>query len=504
MITTNYDRTAHLRATFREAWGYTRHELLYIAWALMEVMLLTPIALAFMPWASAWPVVQVTFWLFLLILVPFNLARMMTFLHFTLEQQRRVMLLGTFLAIFIAIRTLLYDTTSLFDLSWFVTFFRNVTESNNGLWQRDVMVFILVGFTWWRGMTLVTREPDVIRLGLRLRTGALIFAPFAILMSAISDLGWQVVSFLLLYFAAALTAVALTRAEQIEREQRALVTSMTPRWMTIVTVTSLLVVAIAGFAAFFIKDFRPSEIGWLVLLWVPLSQGGSAVLFTIFYLINPLLNVLEAFLQWLVAFWNAAYLFLFETAPPVEESDFRPAQDPEMLKQLTQPAREAVVNWRVVLLIVLVLLVITAVYLMGRLYQRNRLRLADRDSFADSQGGRVEHIRPDEQLGWGQRLLQRLGLLRNLRMAASIRRIYGQMCAAAAVRGFPRSDAQTPYEYLRTLHDVWPNNQTDARLITHAFVRIRYGEFPETDEELAQIQQAWSRLERMTPDGASG
>ena len=82
---------------------------------------------------------------------------------------------------------------------------------------------------------------------------------------------------------------------------------------------------------------------------------------------------------------------------------------------------------------------------------------------------------------------------------ASIRRIYRLMCRAAAAAGYPRLEAETPNEYLPTLSQVWPENAAEARLITDAFIRVRYGELPETAEELEAIRAAWRRLETTEP-----
>ncbi len=49
-----------------QVWGVAKQELLYLCWALMEIALLTPIALIFMGWARFWPPGQVALWLLLL------------------------------------------------------------------------------------------------------------------------------------------------------------------------------------------------------------------------------------------------------------------------------------------------------------------------------------------------------------------------------------------------------------------------------------------------------
>lgn len=496
----NQNRTAHLRASFQETWGYVRHELLYLLWAVMDVALITPFALAFMPWAATWPPGQVALWLGLLLLVPFNLARFMTYLQIPLARQRVVMMVAAFVAILLAIRTLLYDPTSFFDWRWIGEFYGYISEANNSLWQRDVTLFVLVGVTWWRGALLVTREPDINRLGGRLRRGALLVAPLAIFAASV-NLTWSIAPYILLFFVAGLTAVALTRAEQIEREQQARVTSMTPRWFLIVLGVSVFTVFATGFLSFLIEDVALTDMGWLLILWLPLRFGGSAVLLTLLYLTNPFWNGVEMALQWLVMFWQRAFMRLFTAVTPAEEPDFQPPPDDWILEQLTQPAGEALLNWRLALLVTLVLLLILSILALGRLYQRQRLALGD-GRFRRGLGGQVERLAEGERLSLGQRILQRLGLLRSWQTAASIRRIYYQMEQMATAVGYPRAEAVTPYEYLPLLQQTWPDNIADIRLITEAFVRIRYGEYPETEAEFNEIQNAWQRLKLARPHDA--
>lgn len=65
--------------------------------------------------------------------------------------------------------------------------------------------------------------------------------------------------------------------------------------------------------------------------------------------------------------------------------------------------------------------------------------------------------------------------------------------------GYPRLEAETPYEYLTSLARVWPQAATETQLITQAYVRVRYGEIPETRAELEQILAAWRTLLNTLP-----
>jgi hypothetical protein len=117
----------------------------------------------------------------------------------------------------------------------------------------------------------------------------------------------------------------------------------------------------------------------------------------------------------------------------------------------------------------------------------------------ESARSRTEYGHTSDEPGFARRLLERLGILRQWRTAASIRRIYRQMCQTAASSGYPRLEAETPYEYLSALASVWPDHTDEIRLITEAFVRVRYGEIPESETELDEIRQAWARLAAVEP-----
>jgi hypothetical protein len=78
--------------------------------------------------------------------------------------------------------------------------------------------------------------------------------------------------------------------------------------------------------------------------------------------------------------------------------------------------------------------------------------------------------------------------------ALDIRRAYVQMASLAARQGHPREEHQTPFEHLPALDRAFPGHGQDVRLITQAYVAIRYGEMPETAEQLTQVRQALGRL----------
>ncbi|MBI2869965.1 MAG: DUF4129 domain-containing protein [Chloroflexi bacterium] len=105
-------------------------------------------------------------------------------------------------------------------------------------------------------------------------------------------------------------------------------------------------------------------------------------------------------------------------------------------------------------------------------------------------------------LGWLKRLLSLLGLRRFLRPrpaplapeVSTVRQIYVQLLGWAAAGGHPRGASETPYEYLYALSGSLAEHQTELRLITHEYVRTRYGGSRIAPPELAALKGAWGRL----------
>jgi len=338
---------------------------------------------------------------------------------------------------------------------------------------------------------------DINELGLRVRVGALILMP-AVVALAIFRLPWSPLPFVLLFALAAMMSIALTRAEQLEQERSGRNYPMRPRWILMVLGTSFLIVAFAwSLAAVLSGEQLPFFLRWLNPLWTAALFSGAIIFTTITYLTIPIVAVFER----LAFFINSEILNrqppdpAAASPPPTDNASSINETWSRLLEWLSNPSSQiGFVISRVFLFLVLLLVVVLVLVLLDR-YIRSR-----RPAFADGEGP-AGALRLEEDLepeGFGRRLLRRLGLMRQFR-AASVRRLYRQMCRAAATHGYPRSEVETPYEYLMTLEEAWPEGRPEAKLITEAYVRVRYGQVPETREEFKELRDAWHRLEKQKP-----
>lgn len=479
-------RPRGLLAPSPTVWGAIRHELLYIGFALMEVALIAPAAMMVLGWARYWPPLQIALWLFLLMLLPLNLLRVMGLLSVSLKKQRMVIIGALLLAIFASWRLLLYDAASLFDFGWLRQFAGTLGDGGNLLWTRDLSVFLMTAFTWWRGIRLAIRSPEINNVGLRLRLGGLILLPLIIWFSGSFRRG-DMVAFVLLFFLSALVVISLVRAENIEREKSGMAATLNTRWFAAVAVAALGIVVVSGVVA----GVLAGETLFVVLaglspVWRAIQFGATVVGGVLFTLAYPVLTVVAGVLEFLSAALGGIFgglsavlgdLNLFGELEPVEITP------PEEAANILGP----LLTSRSTTALIMVGLVVLVALALARTYRRA--------TFAARESERSRMAVGEEEAGErGRRWLDRLGLLRG-RRAASVRRIYRQMCRTAGAAGFPRVGTETPYEYLPTLARAWPQHTAEVRLITEAFVRVRYGEIPETAEELDVIRAAWERLE---------
>lgn len=493
MSAISHQPTAQPTNQLAASWGAVRRELFPLSWAMMDVALITPLALSLLRWARYWPPGQVALLVLLLLLLPYNLVRLTSLLNWPKARQQRLLTAVLLLLLFITLRTLLHGP--LLDFRWLGQMGTALRQSRANFWLRDAGLFLLVVVAWGRGQGMVERQPDINSMGLRLRVGGLLLSPLVIWL-ATARLLFTVAPFVLLYFLAALTAVALIRAEQIEQERSGLSAPLTPRWFGGIFVANLLVILTAALFTLIISGNAPFlVVNWLNPLWQALSQLGTVAFVTASYLAFPLLQRLSVVMEWL------AWLIQLVVTPllallrgvGVETQALPPTQQLLTFNDFVELTNQLHPSVKVGLLLIPLGVVLLISFFLGRL---GRLATAHRHSQPTGERPLTED---EEEPSLAERLLDRLGMVRHWRTAVSIRRIYHQMCRAAAGAGYPRARAQTPYEYVRVLAQVWPGHEADVAQVTHAYVRVRYGEVPDDPAELAAIRAAWERLERTPP-----
>ena len=78
--------------------------------------------------------------------------------------------------------------------------------------------------------------------------------------------------------------------------------------------------------------------------------------------------------------------------------------------------------------------------------------------------------------------------------AARICRVYTRLLDLSAEFGIVQPPAYTPLEILPVMRCLFPDLNEDLATITDSYVRLRYGELPETQYQLDVVERSWLRV----------
>ncbi len=466
--------------------AYTRRELVFLALGTMDVCVITPIYAAVLA-----PLIDVKPWSILIVLLAailavHYLARLSFSLPINVRWRSALIVLGMILSGLLVIRRVLYAASDIWAFGWLGSIYRSLRQT---VFAPDILVFLLVVVLWWRGFALAQRMLDSRSVAFRFRLGVVLLAVSTGIAG--SMLSWPYHHFVFLFFFASLLGIALARAEEVGQQYGGRQAPINLEWLVTMVIVSATVLALAAGLTSLLTG---KTLGRIL---APLLRALQVIVFILIFalawaaqfVLDPLLTLLQRY----EVGRNLAEVFDRMTLPRYSGEDgrpTRPAFTPEQLGIIRVAV--AVLGAAIVLLLVAISLyrlrakssgpmderresVWEGVHLqrgLKRLFEDGRQRLTD---VVDALGhSRVGH----------------------LFAALTIRRIYAHTAALAAGQGYPRAIDETPYDYLPTLKEAFPESREDVTQITESYVAVHYGELPERQNDLALVRSAWERVQR--------
>ena len=401
--------------------------------------------------------------------------------------QKVVIVVLALISILLAIRATLYFNYAPLDWSWLATVPAAITRLFIAL-TPEALLIVMGVFAWWRGIALAQTSLDFELVGYRFRFGVLMLALVALLNTWIARIDLSPTLFGFFFFG--LMAVALARQEDIGRNDSHVSLPLKGPWLGILTGTALMVLALGALLA---RALTPQGLRALLELFRPLEPLAVVLLYVVLvlvsYLVELVYNVIFALMQRFTrGNLNPPPLQLPER-PPLNITQDQP--DLSALMLYFDPIRMACA------------VTLFALVLLGLAYSMNRLHKPNRTDDNESR----ESVPISIDLNPFRRLrdwLRRPRITLDDGGIASIRRIYANMARLAAQRGFPRREAETPYEFVRELRAAFPDVEFEERTITEAYVRVRYGEYEPSAAEIGQVKDAWERIKGQKSDITKG
>lgn len=371
----------------------------------------------------------------------------------------------------------LYAGYPLFSLRWVGRMLMSLGSVRQRL-PAEVTLILMSLYAWYQGPALIDAGPVTDLAGSRFRRGfmALVLYTFLALLGNLGVPG-EVYGFFFVGM------VALASARLLESDVRLDDWDLARRWLGFLFAAALLtlIVGLAIVSLISAGDFVVARQALSVLYEV-----GSYILL---YWISLLSYVLGPVLEWLME----AIPALLRDAPVPEMPGpalyLAPgggAPSERTPVQLAWDVLQQVVAWGV--------LVGVLIWIVRGVGRRLRRRAA---------GGGVEREslqapaldRRELREAWRQVVARVRHLGPGPRYSArTIRQIYASLLAYAGELGHPRDDAETPSEYLPTLEQIFPKTEAEVGLITAAYVRVHYGQVPETAQDLGRVRASWNRV----------
>lgn len=460
-----------------------RRELLYLSLAVMESC-----------WFYAWLTFvlgqglghQLSFAATLsVLLLATYLTRLLHARETPLLVQRNLTLLLALLSSLLLVRLHVYADYGAGDLSWLGSFLAQV----GNVMQRvppSLILFCAGLYLWVRGIALAQRDLGVESVGFSFRLGIVAFLWLFLVQILIPRGDFVYLTFA--YFSLGLIAVALARIESVSQAHRGIRSPFDASWLGILAGSTL---AMSGLSIVAVTLFSLRNFAALLSALQP-----------VFALLAKLASPLWMALTWLLELLINVLIRIFSGLFGAEEQEpsalTRIAEELQQFQQ-SQPVQGVwriilqITKWGILGLAFVGLLAIVALSI-------RRVRRALQDESAEQQAvWESAASRRDTGQG-GQSRWQRLRDELQARLArirgedyslASIRQVYASLVRLATACGFPRREAETPYEYTSTLHRAFAGCEEEVQLITEAYVRAHYGERSFPTEYVQRVRDAW-------------
>lgn len=353
------------------------------------------------------------------------------------------------------------------------------------------LLVIWVIVLWWRGYQLGAAYMTLVRASFGLRLGILSF--LLVSLFAGRSLRVDLLALTPFFFFFGLLGASLARADSLNLDRARKSTTFGRGWIVslfLLTFTMTVIGYVAALALTGMETDRLSQI---------LAAVGRGAVLLVFVIATPVLFVAQAGYDFIVS------ILPERTHGDVIESAGRRGTGGGISAPWMSDVFEVLTNAFLIAigaLIVLALLAFVWFLLVARGDRKDQDDREERESLGT--GEMVGGLRQSLREGWRRladalRLFRQFGLSHDLFVAMTIRRIYLRMEKQASARGYPRGLAETPYEYRRALGQAFPGGTNDIQRITEAYIAVRYGDVPETPDELGAVRAAWERV-RNTPE----
>lgn len=365
-----------------------------------------------------------------------------------------------------------------------------ISSSINGLASLDpgtVLVIFTVLWLWWRGLTLGRETIKPVVAWRRFELGLLFFMIWVFILARMQGSNFQAGSALglfIFFIFVGLLSVVFARISYVGDSQGAQENPFDRRWFVM---TFSILIATVGLAAILGALLSGQYSVMLALL-----ADGLKFLVAVFIFV---VSVPWLFLSYLfIPLYPLIRQGLAQPTPnPSDAYPLNPGLNPPF-SQVPEPGP---LPATVVTIIFWALIVLIIISLIVRARRSGAWVVRKRVSSQESllQPGEARHLMRKALREMADEMARKLRPAQRMYAAARIRWVYRQLMALSVELNNPRKPGQTPLEFLPELGELFTDLNSDLSLITNAYIKVRYGKYPETEEEVDAVEASWRRIE---------
>jgi len=419
----------------------------------------------------------------------------MDYLYLKKSIRQGIMIVFIIIGILVGIKTMLYahEPMSLSEL--FTRPLRSFADLKSIIpVEFIVIITVLIGF--WRGLSIAQEHLGPSSVMDHFWIGIVMYVIFIFVNTIVT--GETPGDFFYLFLFSSLVAMCAARMTVVGMLRGGKENKFNRFWFLGIILAALLVVGLSSLLGGVIGD-KLAWIGFLIL-----GIFGSLLVF-MWILINPIVSFLITFLG-----------NLFQNSKGIAGLEESLQNINKLIRGFGQRIIDMVGNSgignlvariaptiKTIILIAIVLLVIFGVvaWMAIRLWRDRERRRLGEDQKIDLKGGNIiqmliEFLRQ----GWNgalNSLVQMTDFNRRqrIRAAARIRQVYAELMELCMNLGHPRADAETPLEFEFELNLLFPELHPEVSIITEAYNSVRYGQLPETQQEVEDVESAWKKVD---------
>jgi hypothetical protein len=383
------------------------------------------------------------------------------------------------------LRGIFYEGPSISFGQFISKLLRSFAGDNIGI-PLSILVILSVLFLWWRGTTIAGMgDLEFFVTRRKFRLGILVLGAYGIFHRPPE--GVYLLDILPIFFLSGLLAITLARTHRMSQRKAAFRLPFTGRWFSGTTSIMLITILIGAMVGAFLRTEIASQIADLI--GTILLRGFQSLVVVISPLFLWVLPIAEKLAQYLAE----------NMAVPVSQESSGDLSDGPDLGPGAEGA-DAQFPPELIIAIVLLLLLLL-IFLVARRVRRRRK--SERPNFGDEGESTVD--RQSLQRGlrriWNQAQdgldsIRKFGFGKRMLAANAIRRTYRQFLYLAEDIGKPRRPYETPFEFQRQISMIFPEETNEIALLTTAYTQIRYGEFPEEEQIVSKVREAWQVIRR--------